>query len=393
MKAFGKPLFTMEIGSLAKPAWRVKAHLGEPVDAADLAEARLWGERLGIGGYGALLEALRAPDSPGRRRAALEWSAIYALRLLESAGLDFVFDGEQWRREMYEHAISAIGGFAFLGEVRSFDNKYYRKAACIDRPWRAGPIYLEEFLFAKSMARRPLKVPVTGAYTLADWSFDEYYRRAWMARARGPRAIREGAKRDMVLDLAREVLRPELRDLAGAGAEWIQIDEPAATTHPSEWEMELFVEAFNESASGLPCRVSLHNCYSDYSLLARYAPELRGCWQISLEFANRDSRRPGTSDADRPGYRALRAFEEAGYRGSYGLGVLDVHTDFVEPPELVRDRILYALGVVGWDPGRIQPCPDCGLRTRTWEVALAKLGALVEGARLAREAIGCEGGL
>lgn len=382
-----KPLATMEIGSLSKPAWRVKAHRGEPVSEADLGEAEAWGRRLGIVGYGALLEALRAPDSPGRRRAALEWSAIYAIRLLESAGLDVVFDGEQWRREMYEHAIASIEGFAFLGEVRSFDNKYYRKAACIDRPRRAKPIYLEEFLFAKSVAHRPLKVPVTGPYTLADWSFDEYYRRAWGARAKGIRAQREGAKRDFVMDLAREVLRPELQGLAAAGAEWIQIDEPAATTHPGEWEMELFVEAFNEATAGLPCKVSLHNCYSDYSLLAEWAPELKGCCQISLEFANRDSRRLGTSASDRPGYGALRAFEEAGYRGSYGLGVIDVHTDFVEPPELVRDRILHALDAIGGDPRRIQPCPDCGLRTRTWEVALAKLRALVEGAGMAREEV------
>ncbi|MEM3574390.1 MAG: hypothetical protein QXQ76_01415 [Candidatus Bathyarchaeia archaeon] len=387
MQALRKPFETMEIGSLSKPAWRVKAYRGEPASEADLAEARAWGERLGIEGHGALLEALRAPDSPERRRAALEWSAVYAIRLLESAGLDVVFDGEQWRREMYEHAIASIEGFAFLGEVRSFDNKYYRKAACIDRPKRAKPIYLEEFLFAKSKAHRPLKVPVTGAYTLADWSFDEYYRRAWKAKAKGLRAQREGAKRDLVLDLAREVLRPELRDLASAGAEWIQIDEPAATTHPGEWEMELFAEAFRESASGLPCRVSLHNCYSDYGLLAKWAPELRGCCQISLEFANRDSRRLGTSESDRPGYWALRAFEEAGYEGSYGLGVIDVHTDFIEPPELVRDRILYALRTIGGDPRRIQPCPDCGLRTRSWDVALAKLRALVEGARMAREEV------
>jgi len=382
------PFATMEIGSLSKPAWRVKAYRGEAVSEADLREAELWGGRLGIEGYGGLLEALRAPDSPERRRAALEWSALYALRLLESAGLDFVFDGEQWRREMYEHAIAAIEGFSFLGEVRSFDAKYYRKAACVGRPRRRGPIYLEEFLFAKSKARRPLKVPVTGAYTLADWSFDEFHRRAWRAKAKSPKAVREGAKRDLVLDLAEEVLRPELQALAAAGAEWIQMDEPAATTHPGEWEMELFVEAFNEAVAGLQCRVSLHNCYSDYALLARYAPELKGCSQISLELANRDSRRLGRSEGDRPGYGALRAFEENGYEGSYGLGVLDVHTDFMEPKELVRDRILYALSIAGGDPRRIQPSPDCGLRTRTWEVALAKLKAEVEGARLAREALG-----
>jgi 5-methyltetrahydropteroyltriglutamate--homocysteine methyltransferase len=39
-------------------------------------------------------------------------------------------------------------------------------------------------------------------------------------------------------------------------------------------------------------------------------------------------------------------------------------------------------------PERIWANPDCGLRTRTWDVAFAKLRNLVEGARLAREAVG-----
>ena len=32
-------------------------------------------------------------------------------------------------------------------------------------------------------------------------------------------------------------------------------------------------------------------------------------------------------------------------------------------------------------------CPDCGLRTRSWEVAYEKLRAMVEGTRLAEEAL------
>ena len=69
-----------------------------------------------------------------------------------------------------------------------------------------------------------------------------------------------------------------------------------------------------------------------------------------------------------------------------GLGVLDIHTDFIEPPELVRDRILYAVDVFG-DPARIHVCPDCGLRTRSWDVAYEKLRNMVEGTRLAEESL------
>jgi 5-methyltetrahydropteroyltriglutamate--homocysteine methyltransferase len=70
--------------------------------------------------------------------------------------------------------------------------------------------------------------------------------------------------------------------------------------------------------------------------------------------------------------------------------VLDLHTDFVESPELVRDRILYATKVFG-DPERIHVCPDCGLRTRSWEVAYEKLRNMVQGTKLAEEALSTAG--
>jgi 5-methyltetrahydropteroyltriglutamate--homocysteine methyltransferase len=67
--------------------------------------------------------------------------------------------------------------------------------------------------------------------------------------------------------------------------------------------------------------------------------------------------------------------------------VLDIHTDFIEPPELVRDRIMYAVEVFA-DPNRIHVTPDCGLRTRSWDVAYRKLQNMVEGTHLAKRALG-----
>ena len=36
---------TREIGSLAKPGWRVKAIAGRPLEESDIEEAQKWGER------------------------------------------------------------------------------------------------------------------------------------------------------------------------------------------------------------------------------------------------------------------------------------------------------------------------------------------------------------
>jgi 5-methyltetrahydropteroyltriglutamate--homocysteine methyltransferase len=70
-----------------------------------------------------------------------------------------------------------------------------------------------------------------------------------------------------------------------------------------------------------------------------------------------------------------------------GIGVLDIHTDFVEPAELVRDRALHAVEVFG-DPARIHVIPDCGLRTRSWGIAYAKLENMVAGVELAKRSLG-----
>ncbi len=379
-----KQFLTQEIGSLAKPKWRAKGCRGEPLSTQDIAEAVKWGNRLGIEKLEELVVLLRGIDSPGRRKSLYEWSALYAIRFFEAAGLDIFFDGEQWRSEMYEHVMRRIAGLRLLGYVKSFDYRYFNKAACVEKPKYDRSLYLEEFLFTKENTECQVKVPFTGPYTLVDWTFNEYYEKKLVREIKNFKKRKFEAKRQFVFDMIREVLRPEIRKLVNSGANWIQIDEPAATTNPTDDEMQLFVEAFNKLVEGFHCTFSLHNCYSNYAVLAKYAPQLQNCSQLALELANRDSRKTGI-DGDREGYHQIKMFEEHGFEGRYGLGVIDVHTDFIEPPELVRDRILYATNVVG-DPSRIFVSTDCGLRTRTWEISYRKLRNMISGAQLARKA-------
>jgi 5-methyltetrahydropteroyltriglutamate--homocysteine methyltransferase len=110
------------------------------------------------------------------------------------------------------------------------------------------------------------------------------------------------------------------------------------------------------------------------------------CTQYSLELANKDATTLGTREGDRPGYDVLKLFKEYNVPGRIGLGVTDIHSDFDEPEELVRDRILYVAGILG--PENINPQPDCGLRTRNWEVAFRKMKKTVDGARLAEQQLG-----
>jgi len=157
------------------------------------------------------------------------------------------------------------------------------------------------------------------------------------------------------------------------------------TTKPDE--VPLVVEGFNEATRGFEAKKSMHICFSDYSALWPAVMELEDCWSSSSSSPTATPRELGTRDDDRPGYAdTLALFKQHGYPG-VGLGVLDIHSDFVEPAELVGDRILYAVDVLG-DPERIQVNPDCGLRTRSWDVVYEKLANMVQGTRLAEDALG-----
>jgi 5-methyltetrahydropteroyltriglutamate--homocysteine methyltransferase len=385
-----KPLLTHEMGSLAKPGWRVKAYAGKTLSATDVEDARVWGEKIGVPNHEQLVELLeRAPlESREDRAEVTAWSARYGVRLLESAGLDVVYDGEQRRSEMYAWAVAHSNGFDFKGTVRSWDNKYYSKAAVTGPISLGEPYHNEEFAFLKDVAEADLKVPITGAYTIADWSYDERYfaDTDLTAPLSDRKAARKQGRQDFTLEVARNLIRPNNQALMELGAKWIQIDEPGGSTDPEE--LDLFAESFNASVDGLDDGYfSTHLCFSDYNLFFPAIEAMTACRQFAVGFANYDTRELGVSDEDRPGYAVIKKFRDLSYSPVLGLGVLDIHTDFIEPPELVRDRILYAVEVFG-DPDRIHVTPDCGLRTRSWDVAYAKLVNMVEGTEQAKEQLG-----
>lgn len=378
-------LITHEIGSLAKPEWRVKAGRGVPFTSKDVEDAIAWGKRLDLY-HDPLLDLLKKKTlTPAEKKEVIQWSSRYGLRLIEHAGVDVVYDGEQQRSEMYQHAVNLSEGFVFRGLTRSFDNKYYQKAACVNKPKVKKPWHEDEFTLLKKLTSRKIKVPITGAYTIAAWSFDEYYARQ-VSELGSARALasREKARRQFIIDVAKYLIRPNIKQLLEQGAQWIQIDEPAATTIPSE--VPFFVESFNESVKGLKGEFSVHICYSDYNLLFPHIQKIEKCSQFDLELSNRDSKVLGTKEGSRPGYEILKQFKKYRIPSRIGLGVTDIHTDFIESPELIRDRVLYAVKVLG-DPGLVNPSPDCGLRTRTWEVAYQKLVNQTAGTRLAESVL------
>jgi len=366
-----------EIGSLPKAPWLISYLRGKKLEQCDLDHLSNWSKISGFENEAEARSVLSLPRTAETEDRIRNLASLFGVRFLESAGLDYVYDGEANRIEMYEHPVRNSEGFEFYGHVRSFDNRYYRKAACVRKVGFRNPYHLNEFRFIKQHAKRKVKVPVTGPYTIAEWSFNEYYQKHLAAKYTDLRKLKFEAKREFVLDVAKEIILPNLHALVDAGAEWIQLDEPALTTKPEE--VPFFVEAFNECTAGIGCKFSVHVCYSDYRLLYPHILELKNCSQLALEFANRDN-------GKREAYDQLKLLNEYDDDREIGLGVADVHVDEVESPQLVQDRIDYAAKILG-DPERIHVNPDCGLRTRSWDVAYAKLCNIVKGAELSRQSL------
>ncbi len=288
-------------------------------------------------------------------REAFDDAVIAVLRDQEVAGIDIPSDGEMRRDEMVEYFAERIEGFKFYGPIRVWGNNYFRKPAVVGPLRRPKPMVLNEFLFLRRHARaKVVKVTITGPYTIADWSFNEYY----------------GSKEDLAFELAK-IINAEIKELEEAGATYVQVDEPALTTHPRE--MEWAVQAVNEAIKGVNIKVGLHVCYSDYRVLKPYFDELRVS-QFALEFANR-------------GFRDLRILKNLSKE--LGFGVIDVHNPRVESPEEVARAIEKVMKYV--EPECLYVNPDCGLKLLPREVAREKLKAMVEGVKLVRRKLEARG--
>ncbi len=305
-----------------------------------------------------------------------EKATLDTLRLFESAGLENIgVAGEMYRWEMYEHPATRVDGIRFYGMVRSFDNRYYRKGSVVSEMSVRNHWHNDELEFVMAHTDRGIKMPVTGPYTLMDWSFNEHYE----------------SRSELAISFAKIInseikSMKELWDRKHPGEKFqVQIDEPAATTHPDE--MDLFVESINRSLQGISgIESSLHVCYStDYRTLFDVSPDLR-IDGFNLEFANRDTYETGEDDDARPAYSVLKYFADIEPDKFMGVGVTDVHVDTIEPVDLIASRIRYSLGILD-DPERLKVNPDCGLRTRSRETAKKKLENMVRATQQVRKTL------
>jgi len=296
-----------------------------------------------------------------------------AVKDQELAGIDIVSDGELRRDNDVDYFLARIPGVHIPQRAKTDYFDYYD--AEVTRPLPEGPLtgagagpgaepglglgLADDFRFTRQLTQRPVKFSFTGPFSLS-------------------RRIRDGAYSspgDLVRALARR-LNAEARELAAAGADFLQIDEPFLAGYPEH--VELAVEAVNLVVEGVPATWALHVCYGN-----RYArPSWEGHYDFLFPAVNAARVDQIVLEFARKGLDDLRLIRQHQWHRWLGFGVIDVKSPQVETAEVVASRIRRALEYVPAD--RLMVNPDCGLRHLAPEVAIAKLHAMVAGAATVR---------
>ncbi len=291
---------------------------------------------------------------------AQEDATRVAVAEMERAGVDIVTDGEI-RRESYSNRFAtALEGIDLDNPGTALDRTGHPNPVprVVGPIRRTRPVEVEDVQLLRSLTDRPIRVAVPGPFTMSQQAQNDHYASAG----------------EMALDYAAAV-NEELRDLAAAGVDVVQIDEPYLQARP-EAAAEYALPAIERALEGVEAETALHTCFG-YAAIVHDRPsgypflaELDACPadQISIEAAQ-----PRLDPALLEQLRSKRIV----------LGVLDLGDMEVESAETVADRIRAALRHV--QPERLLIAPDCGMKYLPRGVARGKLRAMVEGARIVRE--------
>jgi len=374
------PLFPVTVvGSWPRPAW--------------LLQARKRGAR----------------DLPDLEREA----TLLALKYQEDAGVDIVADGEQRRDNFCSFVADSIEGMQLLSmadllehveDKAAFETLLgaldvpafaIRNATVTGRLARRRPLALDDYRFAREHTRKPLKVALPGPYLLT--------RSSWVQSLSAEAyPTREALGDDVV-----KVLREEVEDLARAGADIVQLDEPVlselafagkSATHTfmcgalaaqasPEGEFALAVDLINRVFRGVegPVR-ALHICRGNWS--QDESVLLKGAYDDLIPHLKRMDVDQFTLEYATPRAGPVTALRGLPPGAQLGFGVVNPRTPEVEEPEAIAARVREVAELLG--PERILLNPDCGFGTfaerpvNTARVAYAKLQALARAAALLR---------
>jgi len=302
--------------------------------------------------------AIGLPEYEDAMRAEIR----LAVARQEELGLDVLVHGEAERNDMVEYFGERLRGFAVTvnGWVQSYGSRCVKPPIIYGDVYRAEPITVKWTRYAQSLTTQPVKGMLTGPITILQWSF-----------------AREDQARDETAQQIALALRDEVQDLERAGADIIQIDEPALREglplKRRDWDnyLEWAVKAFRLASSAVAdgTQIHTHMCYAEFQ-------------DILPAIAAMDAD-VVTIETSRSGMELLEAFRTFHYPAEIGPGVYDIHSPRVPGVEELLQLLDTAAKVIPLD--RLWVNPDCGLKTRGWPETAASLATMVQAARIMRD--------
>ncbi|HEY7083598.1 MAG TPA: cobalamin-independent methionine synthase II family protein [Hyphomicrobiaceae bacterium] len=152
--------------------------------------------------------------------------------------------------------------------------------------------------------------------------------------------------------------------------------------------VEVVIAALNRALVNVPrAKVRLHVCWGNYEGPHDHDVPLVDILPILQKAAVGGHYLPFANPRHAHEYKVLRRMPLAADQVLVA-GVIDTVTNYIEHPEVVADRLERIVEVVG-DPARVMAGTDCGFDTSAGmgrvaeDVVWSKLGAMVEGARIA----------
>lgn len=315
-------------------------------------------------------DVARQPElfGPDDRQEAVLDAVRLAVGDQVQAGADIITDGEMQRVDFNLGFYDHLQGLVPLPQGRRWGPPAHdqRSRYVCREPLRAtdGLGLVTEFQRLRTITTAPVKVPVPGPFTLAGCiqGGSVYRSRTEVAEA-------------LVL-----IVNQEMKDLVAAGVDFIQLDEPSFACHPQQPEQ--FLDTIARTVTGVRAKISMHMCFGNYRGRAvgwrSYAPLFphvckAAVQQLALEFASREM-------AEIELVKSVPAPMEV------AVGLVDVKNTWIEPPELVAQRLRTVLRYI--EPERVHITPDCGFSQTARFIAQRKLANMVEGVRQVRRELG-----
>ena len=332
-------------------------------------------------------------------------SAVVTKQL--DTGIDVVNDGEQGRSQYTTYVKDRLNGFdgervprrissledadfpEFAAMQSRLSSRRIPQPTCTGpvawKDWQAVEVDIENMMDAAAESpAEELFMTSPSPGTIATFLTNEYY-----------------PTEEAYLYALAEVMRDQYRAIAESGL-LLQIDSPdLAMTRAAELShlsleafkkvVELRIEVINYALQDIdPERMRLHLCWGNTERPHNHDVPLKDILGLVLQ-----AKPLGLSfEAANPRHaHEWKLWEETKLPDGKLIipGVLDSTTNFVEHPELVAQRLVNYGALVGRE--NVMAGSDCGFGTSAWgrrveaNVAWAKLGSMVEGARLASKVL------